>query len=84
MLGHKARNFKPLTAVSTVIAALCISADGILIGMQWGFIRLLVVLSARLFLLAVASVFRPTERINFGLFKYALPYMLAAMILLSV
>ena len=71
-------------AVSTVIAALCISAAGILIGMQWGFVRLLAVLSAGLFLLAVASVFGPTERINFGLFKYASLYMLAAMILLSV
>ena len=27
-----------------------------------------------LFLLAVASVFRPTERVNFGLFKYASLY----------
>ncbi|MBN2387332.1 MAG: protoheme IX farnesyltransferase [Anaerolineales bacterium] len=71
-------------ALSSVIAALSIGTAGILIGMQWGFIRLLVVLSIGLFLLAVASVFRPTERINFGLFKYASLYMLAAMILLSI
>ena len=71
-------------AVSSIISALSIGAAGILIGMQWGFVRLLAVLSAGLFLLAVASVFRPTERINFGLFKYASLYMLAAMILLSV
>jgi protoheme IX farnesyltransferase len=71
-------------AVSSVVAALSISAAGILIGMQWGFVRLLVVLSTGLMLLAAATVFRPTERINFGLFKYASLYMLAAMILLSV
>lgn len=71
-------------AVSSIIAALSIGAAGILIGMHWGFVRLLAVLSAGLFLLAVTSVFRPTERINFGLFKYASLYMLAAMILLSV
>jgi protoheme IX farnesyltransferase len=71
-------------AVSSVIAAISISAAGILIGMQWGFVRLLAVLSAGLMLLAAATVFRPTERINFGLFKYASLYMLAAMILLSV
>jgi hypothetical protein len=51
---------------------------------QWGFVRLLSVLSAGLFLLAVASVLRPTERVNFGLFKYASLYMLSAMILLSI
>jgi protoheme IX farnesyltransferase len=71
-------------AISSVIAALAIGFAGTLIGMQWGFVRLLAVLSAGLFLLAVASVYRPTERVNFGLFKYASLYMLSAMILLSI
>jgi heme o synthase len=71
-------------AISSIIAALSIGVAGILIGMQWGFVRLLAVLSAGLFLLAVASVFRPTEHLNFGLFKYASLYMLSAMILLSL
>ena len=56
----------------------------ILIGIQWGFVRLLAVLSAGLFLLALSSILRPTERVNFGLFKYASLFMLSAMILLSV
>ncbi|MFZ2095513.1 MAG: heme o synthase [Anaerolineales bacterium] len=71
-------------AVSSVIAALSISAAGILIGMQWGFFRLLAVLSAGLMLLAAASVFRPSERVNYSLFKYASLFMLSAMILLSI
>jgi protoheme IX farnesyltransferase len=71
-------------ALSSIIAALSIASAGILIGVQWGFVRLLAVLSAGLFLLAAASVFRPTERVNFGLFKYASLYMLSAMILLSI
>jgi protoheme IX farnesyltransferase len=71
-------------AISSVIAALSIGVAGVLIGMQWGLVRLLAVLSGGLFLLAVASVFRPTERVNFGLFKYASLYMLSAMILLSI
>jgi protoheme IX farnesyltransferase len=71
-------------AVSSVIAALSISAAGILIGMQWGFIRVLAVLSAGLIFLAMATVFRPTERVNFGLLKYASVFMLSAMILLSL
>lgn len=71
-------------AASSVLAALAIGVSGVLIGVQWGFVRLLAVLSAGLFLLAAASVFRPTERVNFGLFKYASVYMLSAMILLSI
>jgi protoheme IX farnesyltransferase len=71
-------------AVSSVIAALSIACAGILIGVQWGFVRLLAVLSGGLILLAAASIFRPTERVNFGLFKYASLYMLSAMILLSL
>jgi protoheme IX farnesyltransferase len=71
-------------AVSSVISALCITAAGILIGVQWGFVRLLAVLSGGLLFLAAATVFRPTERVNFGLFKYASVFMLCAMILLSL
>jgi heme o synthase len=71
-------------AVSSVIAALSISAAGILIGMQWGFIRVLAVLSTGLILLAMTTVFRPTERVNFGLLKYASVFMLSAMVLLSI
>jgi protoheme IX farnesyltransferase len=71
-------------AISSVVAASSISAAGILIGMQWGFVRLLAVLSAGLMLLAIATVIRPNERVNFGLFKYASLFMLSAMILLSI
>jgi heme o synthase len=71
-------------AISSVIAAISIGYAGTMIGMQWGYVRLLAVLSVGLILLAVASVFRPTERVNFGLFKYASLYMLSAMVLLSL
>ncbi len=71
-------------ATCSVVAAMSIGVAGILIGVEWGFVRLLAVLSAGLLLLAVASTFRPSERVNFGLFKYASVYMLSAMILLSI
>jgi heme o synthase len=71
-------------AVASILAALSIAIAGVLIGVEWGFVRLLAVLSAGLFMLAITSVFRPSERILFGLFKYASLYMLSAMILLSL
>jgi len=71
-------------AVASILAAFAIAIAGVLIGVEWGFVRLLAVLSAGLFMLAITSVFRPSERILFGLFKYASLYMLSAMILLSL
>lgn len=71
-------------AVSSILAAISIGSAGLLIGMDWGFLRLLSVLAIGLILMAIISVFRPSDRVNFGLFKYASVYMLAAMILLSI
>jgi len=68
-------------AISSVLAAAAMVVASIGIGMDVGFLRLLGVLSAGLLMLAVTITFNPTERVNFGLFKYASIYMLASMIL---
>jgi len=78
------RTTRFVIALSSVIASLAIIAAGVLIEIQGGFIRVLVAMSAGLFLLAVVSVIRPNERINFGLFKYASVYMFSAMVLVSL
>ena len=71
-------------AISSVLAALMMVVAGYGIGMAWGFLRLLGVLSAGLLMLAVAITFKPSERVNFGMFKYASVYMLAAMVLVVI
>ena len=71
-------------AISSLLAALAMVIAGFGIGMAWGYLRLLGVLSAGLLMLAVAITFKPSERVNFGLFKYASVYMLAAMILVVI
>lgn len=73
---------RTIIAISSVLASLTISIAAYGIGTNWGFLRLMSVLSFGLFSLAVASVARPNERVNFGLFKYASLYMLSAMVLL--
>lgn len=75
---------RAMIAISTILAALAMIIAGYGIGMAWGFLRLLAVLSAGLFLLAASMTFRPSERVNFGLFKYASIYMLAAMVLIMI
>jgi protoheme IX farnesyltransferase len=71
-----------IIAVSSVLATLAFGIASYGVGLTWGFLRLLVVLSAGLFILAVQSLRSPSERITFGLFKYASLYMLSAMLLM--
>lgn len=71
-------------ALSSILAALAMGLAAYGIGMTWGFLRLLIVLSTGLLVLAVATTFKPSEKVNFGLFKYASFYMLAAMVLVVI
>jgi protoheme IX farnesyltransferase len=75
---------RAVIALSAIIAAASIGVAGVMIGIQAGALRLMAVLSTGLLLLSFATVFRPSEQLNFSLFKYASVYMLASMILLSM
>jgi protoheme IX farnesyltransferase len=75
---------RAIIALSAIIAAASIGVAGVMIGVQAGFLRLMVVLSAGLLLLSLGTIFRPSEPLNFSLFKYASLYMLASMLLLSI
>lgn len=71
-----------IIAVSSVLTALAMGLAAYGVGMTWGFLRLIAVLSIGLLALAVRSLTLPSERITFGLFKYASLYMLSSMLLL--
>ncbi|NIS78676.1 MAG: protoheme IX farnesyltransferase [Anaerolineales bacterium] len=71
-------------AVSSVIASVAMGVAAYGIGMTWGYLRLLAVLSATLFVLAASSIVRPSKRLNSGLFKFASIYMLSSMLLVLV
>jgi protoheme IX farnesyltransferase len=73
---------RAVIAISSVIAALAMGMAGWGIGMTVGYLRILIVLSAGLLTLAVTTLLRPSELVNFGLFKYASVYMLSSMILI--
>jgi protoheme IX farnesyltransferase len=72
---------RAVIAVTSVAAALAVAVAGIGIGMAWGFLRLLGVMGGGLLLLAFSSLWRPSERNSFGLFKYASLYMMGSMLL---
>jgi protoheme IX farnesyltransferase len=71
-------------AVSSLAAALMMASVAAMIGVRWGFLRLLAALGAGLLGLAVLNVVRPSERVSFGLFKYASLYMLGSMVIVAV
>jgi protoheme IX farnesyltransferase len=70
-------------AVSSVVAAVMMGLAAYGIGLTWGYLRLMAVLTGGLLVLAMASILNPSDRVNFGLFKYASLYMLSAMLLLA-
>jgi len=69
-------------AISSVLAAIAMAAAAYGIGMAWGYLRLIGVLSVGMLSLAIAISVRPSERVNFGLFKYASLFMLSAMLMI--
>ncbi len=73
-----------VVAVSCVLAAIAMGTAGWGIGVTVGYLRILIVLSTGLLSLAVATLLRPSEQVNFGLFKYASLYMLLSMLLFAL
>ena len=70
-----------IIALSSFGAALAIGIGIFTLGISWGYIRLLGVLAVGLVGLSAASIFKPSEQVNFGLFKYASFFMLGSMIM---
>ncbi len=68
-------------SIASVLASIAMGAAAYGVGMHVGYLRLMAVLSVGLLVLASMSALKPSERVNFGLFKYASLYMLSAMLL---
>jgi protoheme IX farnesyltransferase len=73
-----------VVALSSLLAAAAIGMASFGIGMTIGYLRILIVLSAGLLALALTTMLRPSEKVNFGLFKYASVYMLSSMLLIMI
>ena len=71
-------------ALSSVLAAAAMSLALAGMGMTWGYMRVLAVLGIGLVLIATASMKQPSERANFGVFKYASVFMISAMALVVI
>ena len=70
--NHKTRIIIALSSLGTAIS---IAAVVYGLGLSWGYLRLFAVLTVGIVGLAGFSVLKPSENVNFGLFKYASIYM---------
>ena len=75
------RNTRLVIALSSLGAAVAFCLGIVLLGLSWGYLGVLSVLTVGIVGLALVSLFRPSEKINFGLFKYASIYMAGSMLM---
>ena len=73
-----------MIAISSILAGGLISLAAVLIGVRQGLMHTLNVLSIVLTIWSFLVMIKPSKIVNFGLFKYASVYMLAAMLLLAI
>ncbi len=78
------RTTRIIIAFSSIAAAVSIGLGAFALGLSWGYLRLLSVLAVGIVGLSLVSVFRPSEKVNFGLFKYASLFMLGSMVMLTI
>ncbi len=69
-------------AFSSTLAGLAMSTAAVWIGAAEGILALIIFLSAVLLFMAAVVVFRPSDRMNLRLYRYASIYMLSTMLLL--
>ncbi len=68
--------------ISSIGTAISVSIGFLSLGMSWGYMRLLAVLTVGFVGLAIFTLFKHSQKTNFGLFKYASLYMLGAMLMI--
>ncbi len=73
-----------IIAISSIGASLSILFGFLSLGISWGYMRLLAILTVGFIGLAFMTIIKKSEKINFGLFKYASLYMLGAMLMLII
>ena len=78
------RTTRLLIASSSIASAIFMAIAMVGVGMNWGYLRLFIVLSAGLLVLAISSLLKPSLKSNFGLFKYASVFMLGSMMMVVI
>jgi len=81
-LGVKRSRY--LIAASSIISALSFIFVAYILGLEWGFLRIMGLLGIGLIAVAILAVIKPNDKNNMRLFKIASLYMLFAMVIIAV
>ncbi len=77
-------NTRIIIALSSIGAAIAILIGAIALGLSLGYLQTIMALASGSIILAAISIINPSEKINFGLFKYASIFMLSTMIIIAI
>ncbi|HAG15405.1 MAG TPA: hypothetical protein DCG69_02630 [Bacteroidales bacterium] len=76
------KNARLIIALSTIASAFAFALGAFILGLSWGFVRILLIFAAISFGFAVYSLVFPSEKSNFQVFKAASLYMASAMLII--
>ena len=77
------QNTRIIIAISSICAAVAIGLGASAIGLSWGYLRLISVMAIGIIGLSVFSALRPSDKLNFSLFKCASLYMMGVMAIIT-
>jgi len=76
------KNTRIIIALSTIASAVAFATGAFVLGLSWGFVRVLIIFAIIAFGFAVYSIIYPSAKSNFQVFKVASLYMAFAMIII--
>ncbi|OQX97324.1 MAG: protoheme IX farnesyltransferase [Bacteroidetes bacterium 4572_117] len=78
------QNTRLIISLSTILSSLAFVLGAFVLGLEWGFIRVLIILAVIALGFAVNSILKPNDKTNFRVFKVASLYMVAAMFIIAL
>ena len=76
------KNTRIIIALSTIASAIAFATGAFVLGLSWGFVRILIIFAGIAFSFAIYSIIYPSAKSNFQVFKVASLYMAFAMIVI--
>ena len=78
------KNTRLIISLSAILSSLAFILGAFILGIEWGFIRVLIILALIALGFAVNSIIKPSDKTNFRVFKVASLYMIAAMFIIAL
>ena len=78
------KNTRLIISLSAILSSMAFILGAFVLGLEWGFIRVLIILALIALGFAINSILKPNDKTNFRVFKVASLYMVAAMLIIAI